>query len=62
MSKSSKGSTRSAVSGISLQSQWDMQQNAKKRQQKKRKKTPSKKKEFVTDFTNYPAYEKYKMP
>lgn len=61
MSKSSKTSTRSATSGISLQSQWDMQQNAKKRQQKKRKKTP-KKKEAVTDLTFYPAYEIYQMP
>lgn len=62
MSKSSKGSTRSGASGISLQSQWEMTQNARKRtQRQKRKKTP-KKREVVTDLTCYPFYEKYKMP
>lgn len=59
--KMSKSSKSSAKSGISLQSQWDMQQSAKKRQQKKKKKTP-KKREVVTDLTCYPTYEKYKMP
>uniref|UniRef100_A0A336LRY7 CSON002524 protein n=1 Tax=Culicoides sonorensis TaxID=179676 RepID=A0A336LRY7_CULSO len=60
MSKSSKDSARSMASGMSLQSQWNMRQYAKKRRPK-RKKTP-KKREIVTDLTAYPAYEKYKMP